>query len=372
MNIFTAIIRWLVALVVALVVWVIIIVLVPLSVFEEQVLVRENAIKWAAVLTASDEGIYSFRENLIVSFATGDTIEDPAMRAVLLKATDPRSSVGKAVRNVFTPASVRENLSTNVVRFFDWYDGGSVKPIFFFKLAGSKADHAAILDGYVKEKYSQLPKCKNAAEIREQASKDFPECQVVSPDKADYSAISNEMMKDPQYKTLTTKGLDFPVDVEPGTRQSIHTFQASVARQMMFVWIVIIVGGLIMIALFTPRNVSFMATGVVIGSAGLVLLSMGMSLAGLNNGAFMSLASPIMMNGWLVTALGAALVILGIVMPFIEKNKTDGEVAKTGNLTNTPATASTVSVTSTTTTTKTKGATRDEVAKKVGEDRKKL
>lgn len=296
-------------------------ILIPLSIIGKQVFVKDVGMVWLDTFASNSELVSQTVDGIFDGIATSKTIDDPEIRKIAQFAADSKSPFGSALRQVLTPESIRVNLLTNANAFYNWLASDSVALDMKYTLGGSEVEVTNAISAFLRVRYDGLTACTTAErkDLGKVDADNLPTvpCSIGSISSATFTAAAKKMTSTSEAKEILKKGIpivSYTEGSEKGaTAKAAITRLKKVSESGLFLtWCLITFGALLMALLFTPMGINFISSGVIIGTTGLSVASLGMAISNRESLFSETLGRPIMLQGVYVIFVGVILVGLGI------------------------------------------------------------
>lgn len=244
-------------------------------------------------------------------------------------AAEKNSPFGSAIRKVFNPVSVSENLLRNATVFYSWLDGKSTKLLLVYKIGGTTADQAGLVSSYMKLRYDQLPACttqerKALVKVDALTVLETP-CSVGAISTATFDMAAKKLLSEPEAKEVLKNGIKSDSSVTSKNREEVLVIKKMLGSGIIIAWIFINVLSLLMVLLFTPAGVNFIATGLIVGMTGLSVGAFGRGLGSVAVVLKDTLGNHIALQGVYIAIFGLLLVCVGIWQIFHKKAPVETE-----------------------------------------------
>jgi len=348
MKVIGAIIGWLFGLLFAVIMFLSVLVIIPISVFGQEVLNRDSATRLINAIVADETTVTSFVNDSLKGMAQSNSIEDAGTRAFVEDIANEETSAGKATRNMFDAETVSTNLVNNSDAFFDWLEGKTDFLSFNLTIGGTSDDHAKVAVSFLKNRMDTLPACTESqlGELLVSGVNLGPDitCNPGITSDTEYEKLAKEYLNDVKVRQYIREGYTIDMPAEASERAPILFLQKTSKAGIIAAWIIVAISVLFMLILFSPKGIKQMMTGIIVMLTGFTLSSMGggaLALITKQSGvdgvesiaaAFTEvIGKPIATQGSYMIALGGLLIVWGIM---IVAKKGKNKSQKQSNATN--------------------------------------
>lgn len=278
MKVFGAIIGWIFGLLFAVIMFLSALTIIPLSVMGEQLLVRENGMQIIEAASQDEVVMDQLTTGMLNVAASAFDSDAPGLKAALEKAADPESEVGVAVRNLLDRETMAENVKTNADNFYDWMDGDVDNMVVEFKFGGTISQWEDVLSLAATDHIESLPTCTSSQLQGMLENPDLSNIDCLPPgvNTEQINEFTKVSLDDVAVRDAIRDGVEFPLNGgEALKRENLIMLKEIASAGIIAGWVVIGISVLLMLALFSPRGVNRIATGLVTGFTAISLMSFG-------------------------------------------------------------------------------------------------